>query len=72
MLEIRTTNGAGRGVIEKTFTSKDETGRRYEAARCLIDYIDGRRLYIFDDGEQLKNAIAHGELRIYGRILAAD
>ncbi len=69
MLEIRTADGAGRGTIDKTFSARGKDGKHYEAARYSLHYADGRTLEFFTDGQELKDGIARGEIKIYGRIL---
>lgn len=69
MLEIRTAGGEARGEIEKTFTTRGKDGKHYEAARYSLRYSDGRTLEFFTDGQELKDGIARGEIKIYGRIL---
>lgn len=69
MLEIRTVDGAARGTIDKTFSARGNDGKRYEAARYSLRYADGRTLRLFTDGEELKDGIARGDIKIFGRIL---
>lgn len=69
MLEIRTADGAGRGTIDKTFSARGKDGKHYEAARYSLRYSDGRALEFFTDGQELKDGIERGEIKIYGRIL---
>ena len=69
MLEIRTADGAGRGEIEKPFTARGKDGRNYEAARYSLHYTDGRKLELFTDGEEIKDGIARGDIKIMGRIM---
>ena len=69
MLEIRTADGAARGTIDKTFTATGKSGKRYEAARYSLRYSDGRKLELFTDGEELKDGIARGDIKIFGRIM---
>ena len=69
MLEIRTADGAGRGTIDKTFSARGKDGKHYEAARYSLHYTDGRTLEFFTDGQELKDGIERGEIKIYGRIL---
>lgn len=69
MLEIRTADGEARGEIEKTFTARGKDGKHYEAARYSLRYSDGRALEFFTDGQELKDGIARGDIKIYGRIL---
>lgn len=69
MLEIRTADGAGRGTIDKTFSARGKDGKHYEAARYSLHYADGRTLEFFTGGQELKDGIERGEIKIYGRIL---
>lgn len=69
MLEIRTADGAGRGTIDKTFSARGKDGKHYEAARYSLHYADGRALEFFTDGQELKDGIERGDIKIYGRIL---
>ena len=69
MLEIRTADGEARGEIEKTFTARGKDGKHYEAVRYSLHYADGRALEFFTDGQELKDGIERGDIKIYGRIL---
>lgn len=69
MLEIRTANGAGRGVIEQTTAAALPNGAIFEAIKLFICYNDGRTIRYNISGEELKQAIAGGQLKLFGRML---
>lgn len=69
MLEIRTAGGEARGVIERTATAALPNGAIFEAVKMFICYNDGRTIRYNISGEELKQAIAGGQLKLFGRIL---
>ncbi len=70
MYLIKTANGAGRGTIEQAVTAELPQGGKVEAVRLFICYEDGRAIRYNTTGEELRGAIARGDIRIYGRDMA--
>lgn len=70
MYLIKTANGAGRGTIEQAVTAELPQGDKLEAVRLFICYEDGRTIRYNTTGEELREAIARGDIRIYGRDMA--
>lgn len=69
MLIIKTTAGTAQGAIWATFKARNKRGEMCEAVRYSLHYADGRTLEFFTDGQELKDGIARGDIKIYGRIL---
>lgn len=69
MLIIKTTAGTAQGVVWATFKARNKRGEMCEAVRYSLRYSDGRALEFFTDGQELKDGIARGDIKIYGRIL---
>lgn len=69
MLAVKT-NGAGFGVIEHTVTAETPQGEKIEAMRLFICYDDGRTVRFNTTGNELREAIARGDIKLYGRMMA--